>query len=251
MMMVAAVSVTTSVQAKNNYREVDMAIDLQDDYGEEPHGKGTGEDTLDLANILTGVINVEAVFEVFHVNEDVRDLDTRTCGEIGVKELSKGGGSTGKHCCEEFWETEGEDLMNGPLISRKMRGNLGGWDEYNLNTLFVRKQFIDYCCRLSDDKARGDKKVFCKTVADEKTGCVKGKLKGGSDLEGAMSACDMYCDAKLYGEMKHSENGEYDDKEIDNLMRKCTMEDVDWAPSETVPSAEEFAPVIPTSIIDL
>ena len=66
-----------------------------------------------------------------------------------------------------------------------------------------------------------------------------------------MSACDMVCDAKFYGQMKHNEGEEYSDEEIDNLMRKCTMEDVDWAPSTTVPSAEEFAPVIPMSINDI
>lgn len=239
-------SMTSGAWADTYFDEAGTAL-----YRQEPEGRGSGEETLDLANIINGVLNVEAVFAVFHENEALRDLDTLSCGEIGVKDLSKGGGSTGEYCCRLLWEIEGRDLMASPGIKKSMGGALGGWDEHKRSRLRSKEQFYDYCCKLSDDENKPEEKyVFCQTRAQEKAGCVRGELNNGSDLDGAMSACEVGCDPKFYGTMKHNEDEKYSDEEIDNLVRKCSMEDVEWAPTTTVPGAEEFAPVVPASIRD-
>ena len=136
----------------------------------------SGLPTSDIANIAVGLFTVEAVLSVFHHNEVVRDMDTRACGIMGSSEVSDGSDSTGKYCCEKLWETEGKKLLSSGKIEKKMGGTLGGWDEYKRARLKNRKDFMEYCCQLSDDKKRGDDKVFCKTSGDEKTGCVMGEL---------------------------------------------------------------------------
>jgi len=241
--MAIALTMALPTRAENYFDEVGDAVKKQ-----RVQGEGTGTPTRDIANILTGVINVEAVFGTFHANEVVRDMDTRACGEIGVKHLAKGGAPTGLYCCEMLWETEGKDLMSSPGIKKTMGGALGGWDDHKRSKLKSRRQFMDYCCRLADDKNKKEEKIFCQTVAMEKAGCVKGKLKHGADLEEAMSACEVSCDPKYYGTLKHNEDGKYKDEEVDKLMRQCTEADVEWAPSTTVPGPEEFMPVVPESV---
>lgn len=242
--MAMTLSVGVSAWAGTHYDEVGQAVRRQ-----KADGYGTGFPTVDLGNIVVGLVDVESVFGNFHHTEIVRDMDTRACGEIGVKALAKGGGSTGNYCCYTLWETEGHGLRAGRYIKKTMGGNLGGWDEHRKNKLKTREQFMEYCCKLSDDKKEGDEKVFCTTVAQEKAGCVKGELsKNGQDLESAMSACEVTCDPKYYGTLKHNEGEEYSDEQVDNLMKTCTMAEVDWAPSTSVPGASEFAPTVPSNV---
>ena len=230
-----------------NFKETDRALDRQ-----RPLGEGTGITSTDYANIMIGVVNVTPIFGTFHENEVTRDLETRICAEMGVSELSSGGGSTGEHCCKVLWEMEGKTLHKHAGVNRKMGGFFGGRNKDKQSILMTKEQFEDYCCRMSDDKTKGEEKVFCKTVAQEKAGCVNGELKkNGQNMEAALSACELECDIKQYGTLKHNENGEYDKEEVDGMVKTCTMDNVDWAPSTTVPGAEAFIPAVPTNAGDI
>ena len=210
-------------------------------------GHGTGIPTLDLANITNGVINVEAVFGVFHENEVVRDMDTRFCAEMGVDKLAKGGRSTGEYCCDTLWEIEGP-FVEYKGVKNHMGGKLGGRDKKKRNKLKRRDQFFKYCCRMSDDKSKGDEMVFCTTKASEKEGCVKDQIKSGVEMSAALSACDMDCKMENYGTFKHNKDGKYDEKELDAILRMCSEDDSGWAPSTTVPGSEEFVPSVPDNV---
>jgi hypothetical protein len=58
----------------------------------------------------------------------------------------------------------------------------------------------------------------------------------------------LSCDIKQYGALKHNEDGEYNKEEVDGMVKTCAMEDVDWAPSTTVPGPEAFIPAVPTNV---
>ena len=239
-----ALCISSVALAENFMKKTDRAL-----YQQRPAGQGMGKTSSDLANATIGIFNVEAVFGNFHANEPVRDLDTRICAEIGVSKLATKSGSTGKYCCEQLWETEGKILLGRDGVSKKMGGFFGGRDKDKKDTLKRKKQFMDYCCRMSDDKKKKEDKVFCKTVAEEKAGCVNGELKeNGQDMEAALSACELECDIKKYGTLKHNEDGEYDENEVVDMVKACTMDNVEWAPSTTVPGAKAFMPAIPTDI---
>ena len=237
--------VSSAAMAENFINKTDKALDIK---YEGALGEGMGVNSFDAANATLGIFNVEAVFEVFHANEPVRDLDTRLCAEMGVSALAKGGGSTGEYCCEVLWETEGNTLHKHAGVDKKMRGFFAGRDKDKIDTLRRRKQFMDYCCGFSEENG-GKKRAFCETVAQEKAGCVNGELnKNDQDMEAALSACELECDIKKYGTLKHNEDGKYDEKEVNKMVKTCTMDNVEWAPSTTVPGAKEFLPAVPTDI---
>ena len=213
-------------------------------------GHGTGIPTWDEANVEAGILNVEAVFGVFHENEIVRDMDTRACAMIGVSDIGAGE-STGKYCCKKLWEARGqfplvERYARG--VTRDMGGKLGGRDKRKKNRLKEYQDFMAYCCEMADDKSKGDIEIFCKTDASEKEGCVKGEVKSGSTLQAALSACDINCDAKNYGMFKHNEDGKYDEKELDAILRVCTEANTTWSPSTAVPGADDFVPTVPDNV---
>ena len=243
LMMGIVISIGSSASALETYfDETGEAILKQ-----IPGGIGTGLPTIDHHNILAGVLNVEAVFGVFHENEVVRDMDTRFCAEMGVSKLAKGGRSTGEYCCDTLW------ITNGPFIEYKgvtnhMGGKLGGRDKKKRNKLKKKHQFLKYCCEMVDDKTKGEKMAFCTTKASEKEGCVKDQIKSGSEMSAALSACDMECKMETYGTFKHNEDGKYDEKELDKILRMCSEDDSGWAPSTTVPGAEEFVPSVPDNV---
>ena len=247
-----ALCISSAAVAENFMKKTDRALDRQ-----SPRGEGTGVLSFDAANATLGIFNVEGVFEVFHANEPVRDLDTRLCAMMGVSELASGSGSTGKHCCEKLWETEGDTLHEYDGVGKKMRGFFAGRNENKKDKLKhrydtpedARNGFIDYCCRMSDEKFKDNDQIFCKTVAQEKAGCVNGELKkNNQNMEEALSACKLECDIKKYGNLKHNEDGKYDEKEVNDMVKACTMDNVEWAPSTTVPGAKAFLPAIPTDI---
>ena len=245
--LIAGIGCPMSALSETFFNETGSAIAKQ---GAAGHGSGTP--TQDLANITAGVLNVEAVFGVFHENEVVRDMDTRACAIMGVSDIG-GGESTGKHCCKKLWEAMGTfPLMTYESgrrkVTRHMGGKLGGRNKDKDNRLKKYEQFMDYCCEMSDDKTKGDDQIFCQTRSSEKKGCVKDEMNNGSTMEAALSACDINCEMKNYGTFKHNEDGKYDEKELDAILRVCTDDDATWSPSTTVPGSAEFVPTVPDNM---
>ena len=215
---------------------------------------GSGVPTIDVGNIAVGMYNVDAVIETYHYDEDIRDFDTRVCAEMGVSGLSGGNVSTGEFCCL-LWEESGDsvgwgslkgalasELGGGSAIAGAAGGAIGAWDGQRLAEKRARQGY-DYCCSLSDDK--GEHHVLCQAKSSEKAECLNGELKGGSSAENAWKKCDIECDGKSFGDLSYNEDGKYDAKEVDKLMKECYKEENKWSPSSTVPTSSELAPVIP------
>ena len=221
------------------------------------NGTVSGIPTVDFGNVAIGMYNVDSVIETFHYDEDIRDMDTRICAEMGVSGLS-GDASTGEFCCL-LWEESGDStgfgalkgalsgaVTNGSsgLATGALGGAIGAWDSNRLAAKRGRAGY-DYCCRLSDDKKRGDEYVLCQAKSEEKAECLNGKLKGGSTAESAWKACNIECGEVDSGYLSYNEDGKYDEKEVDKLMKECYKEENKWSPSTTVPTSSELAPVIP------
>ena len=241
----------------------EAAEELINQASKESRVRGAAIPTLDVGNIVVGMYNVDAVIGSFHYNEDIRDHDTRACAEMGVSGLSGGNVSTGEFCCllwEESGDSTGFGALKGALAgglgggaggaaAGAVGGAIGAWDANRLAEKRGRAGY-DYCCRLSDDKKEGDYHVLCQAKSAEKAECLNGKLSGGSSAEAAWKACDIECGGKDYGSLSYNEDGKYDAKEVDKLMKECYKEENKWSPSTTVPTSSELAPVVPDLVKD-
>jgi len=248
----------TSDELGITYEAKSMLLNAKNYVSEE----GPGVPTLDLGNIGIGIYNVDSVIETFHYDEDIRDYDTRACAEMGVSGLTGGNASTGEFCCL-LWEESSEGVgMNalmgavgglvggGGLDGAMVGGADGALEALDALRLAAKRKRAgyDYCCRLSDDPNEKEEYVFCKAKSAQKAECLNGELDKGTDVADAWKACDIECGGKDYGELSYNEDGKYDPKDVDKLMKECYKTENKWSPSTTVPTSSELAPVIPNFV---
>ena len=235
--------------------EVMQAIQQQAD---QVPKEGEGVPTIDVANMITALFNLDSVFGTFHENEKIRDRDTKMCSIMGISAatdsfygnvssavmsqvktamgpLGKGldGSSPGFQCCLK-WAAQHESQMVGSMTSMDLSG-------MGTNAANIGKKIAE-CCKLSPE--------LCLSVGAQKAECVSGAVAGGSSLEDGLKTCQVECGKKGYGAMLHNPDSEYNEKNIDKLVKDCEKEKMKWEPSPTVLSASELAPVLPSTVAD-
>jgi len=210
---------------------------------------GEGIPTIDIANIATGMFSLDSVFGTFHADEGVRDEDTRSCSAMGISPVTGDGPyadlmkmaasalpgldseSPGFICCLK-WSAAQEAKMIQSAVSG-MSGSFAGTGESLIQSM--RK-----CCSLSPE--------LCESVGAEKAECTKASLNEGASLSDSLKKCAVECGKTGYGDLKHGEDGKYNPDEIDKLVLQCEKDKKKWAPSPTVLSADELAPVVPSYV---
>jgi len=218
-------------------------VDAMDQQADKTPPNGGGVPTKDYANIVTGMFNLDSVYQSYHANEGVRDEDSRACAIMGVSGMEKGV-SSGKMCCEKWAQ-----LQNSKSPSTKDYND--GKDSVDRNTIGYStpldsvegksvSELVKMCCSLSPD--------MCKTKAQEKAECLNGQMKNGSSMADGWKACEIEC-SKEYSELVYNENEEYNPdqidtlKKIDDMMNACYLGG--WEPSTTVLTSSELSPVVP------
>lgn len=196
--------------------------------GERTNEEGPGVPTLDPANMATGMFNLDSVFGANMANGGVRQEDTKMCSGMGLKDATRGD-AQGMACCMQW-------IMSGNEESADTNSGSGGMGQ--------AVTAIAVCCALAPD--------FCLSlldVAKEKAACVNGALAAGGTPEGAFKTCEVECGKKGYGELVHNEEGKYDPKEVEDLMKSCYNAQEDkWQPSPMVLTPSELAPVVPDDV---
>ena len=222
-------------------------IDAMSAEAERTSKVGEGIPTVDIANIATGMFNLDSVFGTYHADEGVRDEDTRSCSAMGISAVTPDGpyaalmkqaasaipgvdtDSPGFQCCLKWSAAQESKLLQSASGS-------GGISKSGSSLI----QSMKKCCSLSPE--------LCFGVHAEKTECVNNKLSSGSSLGDGLKACSVECGKDGYGELKHMDGEKYDPKDVDELVKKCEKQKTNWAPSPTVLTADELAPVVPNYV---
>jgi len=215
--------------------------------------------TMDLTNLAVGMYNLDSVYQTFHLNEDIREEDTRMCSMTGISPATENfygqafsgliaqvkgmlGGKAGKidsdspgfQCCVK-WAAQNESM----LLSNLASGNLSGISSEFSSRQEMAKKILE-CCDLSPG--------FCMSVGSEKTECVSKSIASGSSVEEGLKTCQVECGKKGYGLLKHDVDYVYKASEIGELVKTCEEERTNWAPSPTVLTPEELTPVLPENM---
>ena len=124
------------------------------------------------------------------------------------------------------------------ISKREKKGELSGIEED-----------LKYCCSLAPE--------MCKTKAEKAADCLNKEMGSGSSVDSSWKTCEVECGEKNYGDLVHIVGGkydpstgvatDYDESKVDEMMKECYEgKTFDWAPSPTVLTASEMAPVVPS-----
>ena len=194
--------------------------------GQKTNAEGGGLPTIDAANTMVGMFNLDSVFGGNLANGGIRNQDTKGCSLMGISGAARGRG-LGLECCEKWAMSANEDGADSGFM-----GILGP----------VSPKVV--CCALSPEYC-----LSALDIAKEKAGCLNGALGAGGKIDAAWKTCAVECGKKGYGELVHNADGTYDPAQIDELMKECyNGSEKKWQPSPTVLTASELAPVVPEEI---
>ena len=136
-----------------------------------------------------------------------------------------------------------DDTRICSIVSQGTSGGSNCCDLWQGAGYFASKQI---CCMLSPG--------VCDKEAQEKVDCMK-KQK---DVPTGWAICQVECGKKSYTDLVHNSDGKYDMNEVEKFVKECygasgsgSGGGAGWAPSATVLTPSEMAPVVPEDIKNL
>lgn len=198
---------------KEAIRWIDQdVLDAVDEEGDKKSPVGAGVPTVDVANIIAGLYNLDSSFGIYDENKRIRDKDTQICAMMG-------GRGSEDACCELWAKHEAGENQNF-----KFERSLGKKSR---------------CCKLF--------KQGCEeTEADQKLGCMANQ--SNKSVADACRACEVENDSPHYIALANRNIDDLSETDKEKLVKDSMKKEVTWSPAASVLTASEMAPVVPTEI---
>lgn len=198
---------------KEAIRWIDQdVLDAVDEEGDKKSPVGAGVPTVDVANVIAGLYNLDSSFGIYDENKRIRDKDTQICAMMG-------GRGSEDACCELWAKYEAGENRNF-----KFERSLGKKSR---------------CCKLF--------KQGCEeTEADQKLGCMA--QQSNKSVADACRACEVENDSPHYIALANRNIDDLSETDKEKLVKDSMKKEVTWSPAASVLTASEMAPVVPTEI---